>query len=196
MKSIVIGLTGPIASGKNTAAKMFARRGALVIDADKIGHQVIAPQTKAWHGIVKFFGSKVLNRGGVINRKKLAKIVFSDPAALRKLNSITHPEIRRVISEKIRAGKLAKKKYIVVNAAILKEMKLLPLVDKVVAVSAGEKMRVKRLIRSGLTKQEAAARIRSQAGISGYRKIADFVIENNKKIDDLKKNVKRMISAL
>lgn len=196
MKSIVIGLTGPIASGKDTAAKMFGRRGALVIDADKIGHQVIAPQTKAWHEIIRVFGSKVLNRGGVINRKKLAKIVFSDPAALKELNGITHPEMRRVISEKIRAARQSKKRYIVVNAAILEKMKLLPLVDKVVVVSAGEKTRVKRLVRSGLPKQEAVARIRSQESISSYRKTADFVIENNKKIVDLKENVKRIISAL
>jgi dephospho-CoA kinase len=196
MKSVVIGLTGPIASGKNTAAKIFSRRGALVIDADKIGHQVIAPQTKAWHEIVKVFGSKVLNRGGVINRRKLAKIVFSDPVALRKLNSITHPEMRKVISEKIRTAKLSNKRLIVVNAALLNEMKILPLVDKVVVVSSDEKIRVKRLIRSGLTKQEAAARMRSQAGISSYRKTADFVIENNQKIVDLIENVKRIISAL
>lgn len=196
MKSIVIGLTGPIASGKNTVAKIFGRRGALVIDADKIGHQIIAPQTKAWHEIVKVFGSKVLNRGGVINRRKLAKIVFSDPAALGKLNGITHSEMRRVISEKIRAAKLSNKRFIVVNAAILNEMKLLPLVDKVVVVSAGEKIRVKRLVRYGLSREEAAARIKSQESISSYRKTADFVIENSKKINDLKENVKRIISAL
>jgi dephospho-CoA kinase len=196
MKSIVIGLTGPIASGKDTAAKMFGRRGALVIDADKIGHQVIAPQTKAWHEIIRVFGSKVLNRGGVINRKKLAKIVFSDPAALRKLNGITHPEMRRVISEKIRAARQSKKRYIVVNAAILEKMKLSPLVDKVVVVSAGEKTRVKRLVRSGLSKQEAVARIRSQEKDSAYRRIADFVIDNSKKIVDLKENVKRILSSL
>ena len=99
MKSTVIGLTGPIASGKNTVARMFCRYGAFIIDADKVGHQVIAPQKKAWHEIVKVFGSKVLNRGGAVNRRKLASIVFSNSQALNKLNRITHAEIRKTIKE-------------------------------------------------------------------------------------------------
>ena len=194
--NIIIGLTGPIASGKDTVAKMLSRRGAYVIDADKIGHQVIAPQTKAWHEIVKVFGSKVLNRGGVVNRKKLAGSIFSSPAALKRLNRITHPVMRNMISEEISAAKLSNKKYIVINAAILNEMKLLPLVDKVILVLAGKTARIRRLVRSGRSKQEALARIRAQRSDAQYRKIADFVIVNDKSIDDLKQKVKKIISAL
>jgi dephospho-CoA kinase len=195
-KNIIIGLTGPIASGKDMVAKMLSRRGAYVIDADKIGHQVILPQTKAWHETVNVFGSKVLNRGGMINRKKLAGLIFSSQAALKKLNRITHPEMRKMISEEIGAAKLLDKKYIVINAAILDEMKLLPLVDKVILVLAGKTVRIRRLIRSGRTRQEALARIRAQRSDAQYRKIADFVIVNDKSIEDLKQKVKKMISAL
>jgi dephospho-CoA kinase len=193
---IVIGLTGPIASGKNAVAKMFSRRGACVIDADKIGHQVLAPQSKVWHEIVKSFGSKVLNRGGAINRRKLAGVVFSNQAALNKLNRITHPEMRKIISGEIKAAKLSNKKYIVINAAILNEMKLLPLVDKVIVVLAGEATRIKRLVKAGLSRREALARMRSQGPASRYREIADFVIVNDKNMEDLKQKVKRIISAL
>ena len=195
-KKIIIGLTGPIASGKNTVAKMFAKRGAFVIDADAIGHQAIAPQSKVWHEIVKAFGSKVLNRGGAVNRRKLARIVFSKPSLLKKLDKISHPEIRRIISAKIKLAKMSDKKHIVVNAAILGEMKLLPLVDKVIVVLAGKNVRIRRMLRSGLSRQEALARIRSQRSDQSYRKTADIVIDNNKKMCDLKKKIIKVISKL
>ena len=195
-KNLVIGLTGPIASGKNTVAKMFARRGAFVIDADTIGHQVIAPQSKAWHEIVKVFGSKVLNRGGAVNRRKLAGIVFSRPGSLKKLDKITHPEMRRMISAKIKLAKMSNKKYIIVNAALLQEMKLLPLVDKVLVVIAGKNSRISRLVKKGRSRQESLAKIHAQKSDAEYKKMADFVIVNDKTIKDLKKKFIKVISKL
>jgi dephospho-CoA kinase len=196
MKSIIIGLTGPIAAGKNTVAGILGRHGAAVIDADSVGHRVILPQSKAWHEIIITFGSKVLNRGGAINRKKLAHIVFSNRGALKKLNRITHPEMRKMIRGQIRAAKMEGKKFIVVNAAILREMKLAPLVDKVVVVLAKKDMRVRRLSRTGLSRAEALARINSQISELEYRKIADIVIRNDHNLIILNENVKRMISSL
>jgi dephospho-CoA kinase len=195
-KKIIIGLTGPIASGKNTVAKMFARRGAFVIDADTIGHKAIAPQSKAWHEIVKAFGSKVLNRGGAVNRRKLARIVFSKPSLLKKLDKISHPEMRKMISGRLKLAKMSGKKHIVVNAALLEEIKLFSMVDKVILVLAGRGLRLKRLLRSGMSRQEALARIRTQRSDQSYRKTADFVIDNNRTIDDLKKKVVKVISKL
>ncbi len=196
MKSIIIGLTGPIAAGKSTVAGILGRHGAAVIDADKIGHQVILPQSKAWHGIVKAFGSKVLNRGGAINRKKLAHIVFSGKPSLNKLNRITHPEMRKMISDQVRAAKFEGKNLVIVNAAVLKEMKLLPLVDKVLAVLAKKDLRIIRLVRSGLSKADAIARINSQIPDSEYRKMADMVIENDGDLKKLNEKVKRTIASL
>ena len=195
-KNLVIGLTGPIASGKNTVAKMFTKRGAFVIDADAIGHQVIAPQSKIWHEIVKAFGSKVLIRGGAVNRRKLAGIVFSKPGLLKKLDKMTHPEMRRIISAKIKLAKMSDKKHIVVNAAILGEMKLLPLVDKVIVVLAGKNVRIKRMLKSGSSRQEALMRITAQGSDQSYREMADIIIDNNRTIDDLKKKVIKVISKL
>ena len=196
MKSTIIGLTGPIASGKSTVAGMFGRLGAAVIDADKIGHLAILPQTKAWHGIVKVFGSKVLNRGGAVNRKKLALIVFSDRSLLNKLNGITHPEMRKMISEQIQAAELSGSRLIVISAAILKEMKLLPLVDKVIVVLAKKDARIRRLTGSGLSRQDAISRIASQMSDTEYRRMSDIVIENDDDIPKLKEKVKRIVSSL
>jgi dephospho-CoA kinase len=195
-KNLVIGLTGPIASGKNTVAKMFARRGAFVIDADTIGHQAIAPQSKVWHEIVKVFGSKVLNRGGAVNRRKLSRIVFSNPSLLIKLDKMTHPEMRRIISAKIKLAKMSDKKHIVINAALFEEMKLLPLVDKVIVVLSGKNSRVRRLLKKGRSREESLAKIKAQRSDAEYLKMADIVIVNDKSIEELKKKVIKVISKL
>jgi dephospho-CoA kinase len=192
-KKIVIGLTGPIASGKDTVAKMLSRHGAYVINADDVGHRVIEPQSKAWHGIVKTFGVAVLNRGGKVNRKKLGRLVFGSHKLLKKLDAIVHPEMKRIIKKTI---KQSKKKIVVVNAAVLAEMGLLPLVGKVIVVLASEKARLKRLIKAGLSRADAAARIRSQTGASGYRRIADIVITNDKTLEDLREKVEKIIHEL
>jgi dephospho-CoA kinase len=190
---LIIGLTGPIASGKNEIAKMLGRHGAFVIDADEIGHQIMLPQKKVWHEIVKTFGVKVLNRGGKVSRHKLGRIVFSSKAALRKLDRIMHPEMKSVIGRMIRQSR---KKIVIVNAAVLKEMGLLPLVDIVIVVSASKKVRIKRLMKSGFSQSDAVARIRAQAKASNYRRIADIIIENDRSLRDLHKKVKRIISKL
>lgn len=192
-KKTVIGLTGPIAAGKDTVAKILARRGAFVIDADKIGHEVIAPQKKAWRGIMRTFGSKVLNKGGAINRKKLAKIVFSDISALKKLDSITHPEMIREIKRLIGSPKTG---IVIINAAILAEMKLIPLVNKVIVVLASEKVRIRRMLRAGKTKEYAATRIKAQMSAAKYRKLADIVITNDGTIKELVRKVSLITTKL
>lgn len=192
-KKIIVGLTGPIAAGKDIAAKVFSRHGALVIDADLVGHEIIVPQSKVWHEIVKAFGVKVLNRGGKVNRKKLGRIVFGNTSVLKRLDKMMHPEMRKVIRSKISQ---TDKKLIVINAALLAEMKLLPFTDKVIVVMASEKLRIKRLMKAGASRPDALARIRSQASASRYRRIADIVIENNKGINSLQEKIKKVISAL
>jgi dephospho-CoA kinase len=195
MKKItIIGLTGPIAAGKDTVARMLARHKAYIINADEIGHKILAPQSKAWHGAVKIFGSKILSRGGVVNRKKLGKIVFGDAKALKKLNAITHPEIKKSINDEIKKAK--NKKIIVINAAIIKEMMLIPIVDKVISVIAKDPIRLNRLKRKGLSINEAKARMRMQAGNSAYRKMADIIIENNGTKAELKKVIQKLWANL
>jgi dephospho-CoA kinase len=193
---IIIGLTGPIASGKDVVAKIFARHGAVIIDADDVGHKIIAPQSKVWHKLVKTFGAKILNKGGKVNRKKLGAIVFSDQNALKKLDQIMHPEMRKIISGRIKEAIRKNKKIIIVNAALLQEMKLIPLVDKVIVVLAKKEISIKRLIKAGRSKAEALARICMQKGDASYRKMADIVITNNKTISDLKEKVNSIHSSM
>ena len=182
MKPKIIGLTGPIASGKNCVAGVLRRRGAYVIDADEIGHSLLTSQSDIWKDLVRTFGSKILMSGGKVNRKKLSQIVFSDPKLLKKLNSIMHPRMREEIRKVVRgqlSGVSKTKKMIVINAAVLKEMGLIPLVDEVWVVIASKKKRLGRLLKQGLSKEDALKRIKAQMADGSYRKMADKVIENN-----------------
>ncbi len=178
-KPLIIGLTGPIASGKNEVCKILRRRGAYVVDADKIGHEVMKPQSDVWHNLVKTFGSKILMSGGRVNRRKLGEIVFSNSKLLKKLDRIMHPPMKKEISSLISRLSPQKYKYIVINAAVLKEMDLIPLVDEVWVVLAPKKKRLKWLMKKGLSRQRALARIKSQRSDREYLKIADRVIKNN-----------------
>lgn len=169
----VVGLTGPIGAGKDEAAKILKRRGAYVIDADSLAHKLYSSQTPLWHELVKAFGSKILMRGGRINRKKLGEIVFSDKRKLDQLNRLVHPRLREAIIKETRDDRLT-----VINAAVLKEIGLLDLVDQVWLVTAPKALRLKRLIKGGLPEKEAKARIKVQASSREYSKIADVVINN------------------
>ena len=183
----IIGLTGPIGAGKNEVAKILRRRGAYIIDADEIGHKLFVPQSDVWCRIVEAFGSRVLNRGGAINRHKLGQIVFPDHKKLNILNSITHPKIIEAIKEEIKD----KKGIIVINAALPELFE--GLVDQTIVVIASKEKRLKRLLKQGRSKTEAEKRIKSQMPQKEYLKLADIIIKNDgtrKQLQDQIKNLK------
>lgn len=206
MKPKIIGLTGPISSGKNEAAKILRRHGAYVIDADEVGHGLLIPQSDTWKKVIKTFGSKILMAGGRINRKKLAEVVFNEPRMLKKLNGIMHPEMKREIIKEIRAqstrlrppradfgGQADKQcRFIIINAAVLKEMGLIPLVDEVWVVLADKSKRIGRLIKSGMIRRQAEARVAAQIPQKNYLKLADRVIRNDGSKGDLKRTILRI----
>ncbi|MDD5594084.1 MAG: dephospho-CoA kinase [Candidatus Margulisbacteria bacterium] len=178
----IIGLTGPIGAGKDAVGRILQRRGAFIINADRLAHQLYAPQSPLWHELVRTFGSKILMRGGRINRKKLGAIVFSDKKELNKLNALVHPRLRDEIRKIIESRKQSaehRTQTIVVNAAVLKEIGLIPLVDEVWLVTAPKDIRLKRLIKSGLTAPAAARRMKAQVSPKEYLKMADIVIKND-----------------
>ena len=186
MKKMVIGLTGPIAAGKNTVAKGLKGLGAHVVEVDELAHTLYKPQTLIWGEIVRAFGSKVLKRGGEINRKKLGEVVFSDRKKLQALNRIMHPALKQAVAKEIESGKQA----VVVNAAVLKEIGLIDLVDAVWVVIASKENRLKRLVKSGLTKMQAMRRIAVQPAQKEYLKIADLVIRNDGTLRQLNEKIR------
>ena len=132
-----IGLTGGIGSGKSTVSQLLAERGAFVIDADKVGHEIYLPGKAAWQQVTAAFGSEILAADQTIDRKKLGAIVFGSAEARQRLNAIVHPLMFEDIAARIQAKRATGfSAPIVVEAAILIEANWIPLVDEVWLVEA------------------------------------------------------------
>jgi dephospho-CoA kinase len=134
---LLVGLTGGIASGKSSVSAMLAERGAEIVDADLIARQVVMPGERAWHKILDHFGRDVLSEDGQVDRKKLADLVFADPAKLSLLNEITHPDIFARVAERLEHNR-DREVVVVLDAALLIETGLADRVDVVVVVDAGD----------------------------------------------------------
>ena len=190
---IVIGLTGGIASGKSTVAKMLSDLGTVVIDADKVGHEAFQLRSEAWHKIVAAFGKDILGKNDEIDRSKLAKLVFNDSRALKRLNSIMHPLMRRIVERRLEELRRQGVPVVVLEATLLVEAKWTDLVDQVWVTISPEAAVVNRLVsQKNFTEEQARARIKSQTPISQRAKHADVVIENNSDLEKLRQKVEEL----
>ncbi len=190
---IVIGLTGGIASGKSAVAQMLSELGAVVIDADKVGHEAFRPDTEAWRKVVAAFGKGILGRNDEIDRGKLAQIVFRDPRALKKLNRLMHPLMHEIVRQRIERLRLQGVNVVVLEATLLIEAKWTDLVDQVWVTISPEATVINRLVsQKGFAEEQARARIKSQTPISERAKHADVVIENNSDLDALRRRVEAL----
>ncbi|MCK4401397.1 dephospho-CoA kinase [bacterium] len=195
---MIVGLTGGIASGKDTVAVMFKKLGAEIIDADKIANDLINAEISGDNistKIVGFFGKDILNNSGGIDKKRLADIVFKDRKKLESLNRITHPEIIRIIKEEIASAtpRNDEGNIIIVNAPLIVEAEAISLVDKLIVVSVSMENQI---ARSSLTKEEACRRINAQLSIKEKEKFADFVIDNNNGLKETERQVKKIWKEL
>ncbi len=183
---MIIGLTGGIASGKSTAAEYLEQKGAEVIDADKIAHQVSRKGEQGWKKVVNEFGEGILKKNDEFDRAKLADIVFSDPVKRKKLESLLHPIIIRKM--KAEADKyLSKNKIVIFMAPLLIEAGIDKFCDQVWLIAADREVQIKRIIkRDGITKEEAVNRIESQLPLAEKKEKSDVVISNNNSIENLK----------
>ncbi|MDQ0286256.1 dephospho-CoA kinase [Desulfofundulus luciae] len=194
---MIAGLTGGIATGKSTVARLFQELGAHVIDFDVLAHKVMRPGLKAWEEIVRFFGVEILNPDQTINRKKLGRLVFDDPEKLARLNRIVHPAVFKE-DQKITAEILAGNP----GAVIIKEIPLLievgagHLVDKIIVVYASPEVQLQRLLARGLDRDEALKRINAQAPLGEKMKWADFVIYNDGNLEETRRQVEEVYQQL
>lgn len=177
---ITFALTGGIASGKSTVARLFAEWGVPVIDADRIARLVVMPQTPAFSAIVARFGNGILAEDGSLNRKALGHIVFSDPQKLAALNAIVHPAVQHEVllqREKLRQQGVRLACY---DVPLLFETGQTQQYRPIVVVTAHEELRVERMVaRDGLDLEAARARLLTQMPLEQKVTQADIVIENN-----------------
>ena len=178
---IVVGLTGGIAAGKSTVARELARRGARVIDADKLGHRAYEPGTQAHREVIAAFGPEVRAADGAIDRPALGAKVFGKPAELKRLTDIVWPEIRRLAEKEIAAIRAAEPAAVVVlEAAVLLEAGWEPLVDEIWVAVVERAIAVQRAVaRGGLTAAQVEARIDAQLGNGERQRRARVVLDNS-----------------
>ncbi len=191
----VIGLTGGIGSGKSTVAGIMAELGAAVIDTDKLGHEAFRCGTETWRRVVGAFGEGILARDGEIDRKKLGEIVFADPEKRARLDGIMHPAIHELVLARLEELRRSGVAVALVDVPLLIESAtdLRPLVDEIWVVVASEEAVLNRLgERSGMDREAALARIRSQMPAQEKIKHADVVIDN----DDTEAELKARVTAL
>ena len=193
----VIGLTGGIGSGKSTVAGFLAELGAVVIDADKVGHEAFKPDTELWREVVAAFGSQILTPNGDIDRKKLGDVVFENPDSLTRLNRIMHPRMYDIVKAQIEEYRRHRVDVVVLEAPLLLEAGWTSLVDEVWVTVAPESTVLRRLQEKvSLSEEQALARIRSQLPVEEKVKQADVVIDTDCSLDEVRTKVKELWQKL
>jgi len=196
--SILIGVTGGIASGKSTIIRHLNKKGYSTIEADKIGHKILDPKNPIYHKIIKKFGKDILDSKGFINRHILGKIVFSNPNKLKQLNEISHPAIAEMIKKEFK--KLASngdRRIVFLEAALLIETNWYKFCDQVWVVMLEPSIASKRLqLRDGLSIKEAESRLRSQISAESRKVHADVVLKNNTSSGDLIRQTEEVLRKI
>ncbi|MGV4982637.1 dephospho-CoA kinase [Streptomyces sp. NPDC001709] len=183
-----VGLTGGIGAGKSEVSRLLVERGAVLIDADRIAREVVAPGTPGLAAVVEAFGEDVLTEDGSLDRPRLGAIVFADPEKLAVLNAIVHPLVGARSRELEEAA--ADDAVVIHDVPLLTENGLAPLYDLVIVVDASPETQLDRLVRlRGMTDEDARARMAAQATREQRREIADIVIDNDIPLDALHKRV-------
>jgi len=193
----IIGLTGGIASGKSTVARMLAELGAPVVDADALARRVVEPGQPAFDDIVAEYGRDVLLPDGAIDRKKLADIVFGDDARRRRLNVITHPRIAAASRAEVAAHAAAGANVVIYEAALLVENGIHRTLDGLIVVACSPEEQLRRLMaRDGLDEAAARARIAAQLPLAEKLAAATFVVDTSGPFDDTRRQVERVWRTL
>lgn len=176
---LLVGLTGGVATGKTTIARMFRRCGSVLIDADELARKVVRPGSPAWREIIRTFGKSILNPDQTLDRHKLGALVFRYPAKRRMLERIIHPRVARLQARLTRqAVKKNPRAVVVYEVPLLFEAGVDKRVDRVVVVAADRDTQIVRLKRrNSLTRAEALRRIKSQLPLSRKIAQADVVLD-------------------
>ena len=201
---MVIGVTGGIAAGKTMVCRVFEEQGAKIVDADRIGREVVEEEPGVLEALREVFGPGMLTPGGTLDRRKLGNIVFADRKAKEKLDRIVHPPLlRRLRTYVAGASREDKDRHVVVDAALIVEWGIVDWFDVVVTVRTPERMQIERLVRrDGWSRKEAVDRIRSQMSDAEKAKAAyasravSFVIWNDGSVEELRQRALEIWKAI
>ena len=195
-RGIIVGVTGGIACGKSTVSKLLSEKGAISINSDEIGHQLLRHGSPVMEALLEAFGADILDESGDVNRTKLGAIVFNNKAARERLNAIMHPPI--VQQSRFEANRLVTEDancVVLIDAPLLIEANSQDTVDIIVVVTASMQTQLQRLLERAIAQNrppsqtEAQARIDSQMPLSEKVKYADFVLENDGTFVELERKV-------
>ncbi len=193
MRRLVVGLTGGIGSGKSTALAAFEDAGAEAVSCDRLAHELSEPGRPLHRALYRAFGPRYFDRNGRLDRRALARHVFSRPSERRRLERLTHPPILRELERRVAA---ARKKVVVIDVPLLFEASLAARFDVTVLVSAPEEAAARRVMRrDGAALAQIRRRQRSQMPLAGKLALADVVIRNEGRVKDLRSQVKEYYRA-
>jgi len=186
-----VGLTGNIAAGKSTVAEVWRSLGTTVVDADELARRAVDPGTPAFSAIAAEWGEAVVEPDGGLDRAALRRIVFADPAARERLEQIVHPAVAELREELYREAEARGEPVIVADIPLLFEVGLVDEFDVVVLVDAPEETRLARLVGDrGLDPAEAQKMIAAQMSPALKRARADYVIENEGTVDEVRRRAR------
>jgi dephospho-CoA kinase len=193
----VVGLTGGIASGKSTVARILAELGAPIVDADQVAREIVEPGRPAYDEIVAAFGVKILHPDGTINRKLLGAQVFADADQRKQLNAITHPRIAAATQQKLMALGAAGVRLAVYEAALLVENGIHRGLGGLIVVYCDEKEQIVRVMRrDNLSQEEAVRRVHAQAPLSDKLAVATWTIDTNGPVEETRRQVEKVWSQI
>jgi len=194
---MVLGLTGGIATGKSSVAKIFLELGAVVICADGLAREVVAAGSSTLRQIAEYFGVRVLLTDGTLNRSLVAELIFGDPQARSALNRITHPAIAALAAKKLQEAERGGASLVIYDAPLLFEAGADRQVDKVLVVAVDGETQLRRLMaRDGLGREQALARVEAQMPLAEKIARADFVIDNSGSPDETRIQVSTLMKRL
>lgn len=194
----VVAVTGTIGSGKSTACKMLARKGAYTVSADELAREAVAPGSAGLNEVVRSFGPGVLREDGTLDRKLLGAVVFADPEKRRRLESITHPIIRALAAERFAVGEKLKSPLMVYDCPLLFEAGLERCgFRQIVLIAADDEVCIARIMaRDELSREEARQRIDNQFPIALKRERSDIVIDNSGSLQQLEEQLDEVFARL